>query len=70
MVLDHNGIVKSVHLWFDAEATQPLDKTLAKEIDEILAGKSVAIPRVKADEASKTKDKSKYRSQQIRTGIP
>jgi hypothetical protein len=59
VILDRNGIVKSVHLGFDAEATQPLDKTLAKEIDEILEGKSVAVPRVKADEASKTKDKSK-----------
>jgi hypothetical protein len=68
VILDGNGIVKSVHLGFDAEATRPLDKILAEEIDEILEGKSVAIPRVKADEGSRRKTSLRIDCVESRSG--
>jgi len=59
VILDGKGIVQSVHVGFDPEAAQPFNKTLAKEIDEILEGKSPAAPQVKAKEASSKEDKPK-----------
>ncbi len=42
VILDGKGIVQSVHVGFNPEAAEPLNKTLAKEIDTILEGKSLA----------------------------
>ena len=58
MILDGKGIVQSVHVGFDPEAAEPLNKTLAKEIDAILEGKSPAGSRAKAKQAA-TKDATK-----------
>jgi thiol-disulfide isomerase/thioredoxin len=59
VILDGKGIVRSFHIGFDANTAEPLNKTLAKEIDAILEGKSPAATNVKAGEASKKDDKQK-----------
>jgi len=59
VILDGKGIVQSVHVGFDSEAAQPLNKTLASEIDAILEGKSPAAREVKAKEAPKKDGKRK-----------
>jgi thiol-disulfide isomerase/thioredoxin len=41
VIIDAKGIVRSAHLGFDPGAAEPLHKSLAKEIDTILAGKPV-----------------------------
>ena len=41
VILDGKGTVQSVHVGLDSEAAQPLSKTLAKEIDALLEGKSL-----------------------------
>ena len=53
VILDGKGIVQSVHVGFNPEAAEPLNKTLAKEIDTLLEGKSLSSPTEKANEASK-----------------
>ena len=53
VILDGKGIVKSVHVGFNPDAAEPLSKTLAKEIDTLLEGKSLAGPKDKSNEASK-----------------
>jgi len=47
VILDGKGIVQSVHVGFDREAALPLNKTLAREIDAILKGKSPAAREAK-----------------------
>ena len=59
VILDGKGIVQSVHVGYDPEAAQPLNKTLANEIDEIRNGKSPAAPQVGARAASAKEDKPK-----------
>ena len=51
VILDGKGIVQSVHVGFNPEAAEPLSKTLAKEIDTLLEGKSLASPREKPEAA-------------------
>jgi len=53
VILDGKGIVQSVHVGFNPEAAEPLHKTLAKEIDTLLAGKSLAGTHAKAKDTSK-----------------
>jgi thiol-disulfide isomerase/thioredoxin len=52
VILDGKGIVQSVHVGFNPESAEPLSKTLAKEIDTLLEGKSLASPDKKTKEAS------------------
>jgi thiol-disulfide isomerase/thioredoxin len=52
VILDGKGIVQSVHVGFNPEAAEPLSKTLAKEIDTLLEGKSLASPGEKKTGAS------------------
>jgi thiol-disulfide isomerase/thioredoxin len=47
IILDGKGIVQSVHVGFDPEAAEPLHKSLAKEIDALLEGKSLVTPNDK-----------------------
>ncbi len=59
LILDGKGIVRSVHVGFDPDAAPPLNKSLAKEIDEILEGKSPAARQVEAKEATRKVDEPK-----------
>ena len=52
VILDGKGIVQSMHVGFNPEAAEPLSKTLAKEIDSLLDGKSLASPGEKTKEGS------------------
>jgi thiol-disulfide isomerase/thioredoxin len=45
VILDGKGIVQSFHVGFNAETSEPLHKSLAKEIDLLLEGKSAASPK-------------------------
>jgi thiol-disulfide isomerase/thioredoxin len=56
VILDAKGIVQSVHLGFDSNAKEPFSQSLAKEIDTLLEGKSLALPKDKAAEAVRKKD--------------
>ncbi len=49
VILDRKGVVQSVHVGFDPSSSVPLNKSLAKEIDTLLDGKSL----LGAKEASK-----------------
>ncbi len=42
VILDGKGIVQSAHVGYNPEAGEPLHKSLATEIDALLAGKSLA----------------------------
>ncbi len=42
VILDGKGVVQSAHVGFNDEAAEPLHKSLAKEIDALLEGKSLA----------------------------
>ncbi len=53
VIIDGKGIVQSVHVGFDPNAGTPFNKSLAKEIDTLLAGKSLVTPHDKAKEVSK-----------------
>src|SRR5262249_61827396 len=44
-ILDGKGVVQSVHVGFDPRSSVPLNTSLAKEIDTLLAGKSLLAPR-------------------------
>jgi thiol-disulfide isomerase/thioredoxin len=48
VIIDGKGIVRSAHVGFNPDAAEPLHKSLAKEIDAILAGKSPAGPGAEA----------------------
>ncbi len=45
VILDGKGIVQSAHVGYNDEAAEPLHKSLAKEIDALLEGKSLAVPK-------------------------
>jgi thiol-disulfide isomerase/thioredoxin len=51
VILDAKGIVQSAHVGFNPDAAEPLHKALAKEIDTLLGGKSLAGPKAGAKEA-------------------
>jgi thiol-disulfide isomerase/thioredoxin len=53
VILDAKGIVQSVRVGFNPDAPEALNKTLAKEIDSLLAGKSLVGPKDSAKQASK-----------------
>jgi thiol-disulfide isomerase/thioredoxin len=53
VILDQKGVVQSVHLGFDPEASVPLNKSLAQEIETLLGGKSLVNPKEKRKEAAK-----------------
>jgi len=48
VIIDGKGIVQSAHVGFNPDAAEPLHKSLSKEIDAILLGKSLAAPGGKA----------------------
>jgi len=52
VILDGKGIVQSVHLGYDQNSGTPLHKSLAKEIDTLLEGKSLVAPKLSAKDAS------------------
>jgi thiol-disulfide isomerase/thioredoxin len=53
VILDGKGFVQSVRVGYDPDAPEPLSKTLAKEIDSLLAGKSLIGPNDSANPAAK-----------------
>ncbi len=53
VILDRKGVVQSVHVGFDPSSSVPLNKSLAKEIDTLLDGKSLLVPK----EASRKNEK-------------
>jgi hypothetical protein len=55
VILDGKGVVQSVHLGYDSNANEPLHKSLAREIDTILEGKSLVTPKDKAAAAGGNK---------------
>ena len=44
VIIDGKGIVQSAHVGYNPEAAEPLHKSLAKEIDTLLAGQPLAAP--------------------------
>ncbi len=53
VIMDGKGLVQSVHVGFNPDAAEPLSKSLAKEIDTLLEGKSLVSPKPKGNEASR-----------------
>ncbi len=45
VILDGKGIVQSAHVGYNPDTAEPLHKSLAKEIDALLEGKSLAVPK-------------------------
>ena len=48
VIIDGKGIVQSAHVGYNPNTAEPLHKSLAKEIDALLEGKSLAVPKEKA----------------------
>lgn len=59
VILDGKGIVQSVHVGFNPQAAEPLNKTLAREINTLLEGKSLTGSKDQPHEASKKAEKDK-----------
>jgi thiol-disulfide isomerase/thioredoxin len=57
VILDAKGTLQSIHEGIDRVAGEPLNKSLAKEIDTLLAGKSLVEPKNKAEEAPRKDEK-------------
>ena len=57
VILDRKGLVQSVHEGFDPNPGVPLNKSLAKEIETLLDGKSLLTPKESPKGASKNSDK-------------
>jgi thiol-disulfide isomerase/thioredoxin len=57
VILDAKGNLQAIHEGIDREAGEPLNKSLAKEIDTLLAGKSLVAPKNKAGDAPKKDEK-------------
>jgi thiol-disulfide isomerase/thioredoxin len=56
IILDRQGVVQSVHVGYDPNTGVPLNKSLAKEIDKLLAGESSLTPkRASKDALGKSK---------------
>jgi thiol-disulfide isomerase/thioredoxin len=49
VILDGKGIVQSAHVGYNPDTAEPLHKSLAKEIDALLEGKSLAAPKEGAE---------------------
>jgi len=49
VILDGKGIVQSAHVGYSPDTAEPLHKSLAKEIDALLEGKSLAAPKEGAE---------------------
>ncbi len=45
VILDGKGVLQSIHVGYDPSAAEPFHKELGKEIDQLLAGKSLARPQ-------------------------
>jgi thiol-disulfide isomerase/thioredoxin len=45
VILDGKGIVQSAHVGYNPDAAEPLHKSLAKQIDALLEGKSLVAPK-------------------------
>lgn len=58
VILDRKGVVQSVHVGYDPSSGAPLNKSLAKEIETLLEGKSLLTPKDTAKDASKRSEKS------------
>jgi thiol-disulfide isomerase/thioredoxin len=52
VIVDRKGVVRSVHVGYDPSSSVPLSKSLAKEIDSLLDGKSLVAPAGAANDAS------------------
>jgi thiol-disulfide isomerase/thioredoxin len=52
VIIDRKGVVQSVHVGYDPSSSVPLNKSLAKEIDALLDGKSLLAPADATKEAS------------------
>jgi thiol-disulfide isomerase/thioredoxin len=59
IIMDGKGIVQSVHVGYNPEAPEPLHKSLAKEIGQLLEGKSLANPPAEGKGAAATDAKAK-----------
>jgi thiol-disulfide isomerase/thioredoxin len=57
VILDGKGIVRSVHVGFNRDAAEPLHKSLTREIDAIIEGKSPEAGHAKVDAAPQPKAK-------------
>ena len=57
VIVDRKGIVQSVHVGYDPNSSVPLNKSLAKEIDTLLDGKSLLAPTDATKEAASDKAK-------------
>jgi thiol-disulfide isomerase/thioredoxin len=57
VILDAKGNVQSIHEGYNAEAAEPLNQSLAKEIDTLLAGKSLVESKDKDGDAPKKGEK-------------
>ena len=53
VIVDRKGIVQSVHVGYDPNSSVPLNKSLAKEIDTLLDGKSLVAPTDATKEAAR-----------------
>jgi thiol-disulfide isomerase/thioredoxin len=59
VILDGKGVVQSVHVGYNPQAGEPLHKSLAKEIDALLEGKSLTEAKEKSKEPAKKDEKEK-----------
>ncbi|MGP0062912.1 MAG: redoxin family protein [Isosphaeraceae bacterium] len=59
VILDGKGIVQSAHVGYNPNSEEPLHKSLAKEIDALLEGKSLAAPKGGAEKDSKKNGEKK-----------
>ena len=58
VILDRKGVVQSVHVGYDPSSSVPLNKSLAKEIDTLLDGKSLLARTEASKEAQGKIDES------------
>jgi thiol-disulfide isomerase/thioredoxin len=59
VILDGKGVVQSVHEGYDQNSSTPLHKSLAKEIETLLEGKSLVTPKPSAKDAPSKDGKPK-----------
>jgi hypothetical protein len=53
VILDDQGIVQSAHVGYSPDPAEPLHRSLTKEIDALLAGKSLVRPEDPAQKDAK-----------------
>ena len=56
VILDQKGVVQSVHVGYDPTASVPLNKSLAKEIDTLLSGKSLVTTDAKQEASKRSRE--------------